>query len=91
VRLTPRSSRDAIDGVETDAAGRVYLKARVRAVPEDGAANTALCLLVAKALGVPKSAVSIVSGSASRLKTVRVEGEAEALQVALAQVIADSG
>lgn len=55
--------------------GRCHLKARVRAVPENGAANQALQRLVAKALGVPASAVSVVAGDTSRLKTLRIEGE----------------
>ncbi|RWD61102.1 MAG: DUF167 domain-containing protein [Mesorhizobium sp.] len=79
VRLTPKAALDRIEGVETTADGRSHLKARVRAVPENGAANAALERLVAKALGVPGSAVSVVAGGASRLKTVRVLGDAAAL------------
>ena len=55
--------------------GRSHLKARVRAVPENGAANTALERLVAKALGVPASTVSVVAGGTARLKTLRVAGD----------------
>jgi uncharacterized protein YggU (UPF0235/DUF167 family) len=79
VRLTPKSSVDRLEGVETSAAGRSHLKARVRAVPENGAANHALERLVAKTLGVPASAVSVVAGGTSRLKTVRIVGDPEAL------------
>ncbi|MDX8465540.1 DUF167 family protein [Mesorhizobium sp. VK23B] len=79
VRLTPKAALDRIDGVETAADGRSHLKARVRAVPEKGAANTALERLVAKALGVPGSAVSVVAGGTSRLKTVRILGDAAEL------------
>ncbi|TPN97551.1 DUF167 family protein [Mesorhizobium sp. B1-1-5] len=75
VRLTPKAALDRIDGVETAADGRSHLKARVRAVPENGAANQALERLLAKALGVPVSAVSVVAGSTSRLKTLRVVGD----------------
>jgi len=75
VRLTPKSSVDRLEGVETAADGRCHLKARVRAVPENGAANTALQKLVAKALGVPVSSVSIAAGGTSRLKTLRVAGD----------------
>ena len=42
VRLTPRGGRDALDGVEALANGRAVLKARVRAAPTDGEANSAL-------------------------------------------------
>ncbi|ESZ74451.1 DUF167 family protein [Mesorhizobium sp. L103C105A0] len=79
IRLTPKSSVDRLGGVETMADGRSHLKARVRAVPENGAANQALQRLVAKALGVPASAVSVVAGGTARLKTVRVVGEPSTL------------
>jgi uncharacterized protein YggU (UPF0235/DUF167 family) len=75
VRLTPKSSTDAIEGVQTAADGAVYLAVRVRAVPEKGAANAALEKLLADWLDVPKRAVSVVAGSTSRLKTVRLTGD----------------
>ncbi|TPL93510.1 DUF167 family protein [Mesorhizobium sp. B2-3-12] len=75
VRLTPKSSVDRLEGVETSANGRSHLKARVRAVPENGAANQALEKLVAKALGVPASAVSVAADGTARLKTLRISGE----------------
>ncbi|ESX53955.1 hypothetical protein X761_17735 [Mesorhizobium sp. LSHC424B00] len=62
IRLTPKSSVDRLEGAEVSADGRSHLKARVRAVPENGAANAALEPLVAKALGVPASVVSVVAG-----------------------------
>jgi uncharacterized protein YggU (UPF0235/DUF167 family) len=79
VRLTPKSSVDRFEGVETSADGQSHLKARVRAVPENGAANQALQKLAAKALGVAGSSVSIVAGGTARLKTLRIAGDPEAL------------
>lgn len=73
VRVTPKSSRDAVEGVETDDAGRSYLKLRVRAVPAEGAANKAVCQLIAKWLGLPKSAVSLHAGDTARIKHVFVD------------------
>lgn len=73
VRLTPKASADRVDGVETAADGRSHLAARVRAVPEKGAANVALERLVADHFGVARSKVAVVSGQTARLKTVRVE------------------
>ena len=66
VRLTPRAARERLapgpDG---------GLVAHVTAPPVDGAANDALCRLVAKAAGVPPSRVSIARGQRARQKVVR--------------------
>jgi uncharacterized protein YggU (UPF0235/DUF167 family) len=64
VRLTPRGGRDEIDGVGE--AGE--LRARVRAIPQDGAANAALRRLIADALGVARGAVTLESGQRGRTK-----------------------
>lgn len=79
VRLTPNGGRDAIDGVELDAEGRVHLKVRVSVVPEKGKANKALIALVAKTLGLAKSSVSLESGDTSRKKILRIDGDPEDL------------
>ena len=78
VRLTPSGGADRIDGCAKDAAGRIYLKARVRAAPEDGKANAALEALLAKALGVAKSQVKVARGATARLKSVAIDGVSEA-------------
>ncbi len=70
LRVTPRSVRDAIEGVDDEGALRV----RVTAAPADGAANKAVIKLLAKALGVPKSALTLVAGASSRHKRLRIEG-----------------
>lgn len=85
VRLTPKSSRDAVDGVEETADGRSHLAARVRAVPEKGAANVALGRLLAKELSLPKNAVSVVAGGTARLKTVQLSGDVGALSELLSR------
>jgi uncharacterized protein YggU (UPF0235/DUF167 family) len=84
VRLTPRGGRDAIDGVEALSDGRRVLKVRVRAAPEDGAANEAVRRLLAKAMGLPASAVNLETGATARLKTFLIAGEAEPLAARLA-------
>lgn len=78
VRLTPRGGRDAIEGFAEDEAGRLVLKARVAAPPVEGEANAALVRLLAKALGVPRSAVRIASGGTGRLKILEIDGLDEA-------------
>ena len=73
VRLTPRGGRDRLDGW-TEIDGERVLRVRVAAPPVEGAANAALIALLAKALGLPKSAVRIAAGETSRLKTVEIAG-----------------
>jgi uncharacterized protein (TIGR00251 family) len=89
VRLTPKSSRDAVEGVETRSDGAQVLKARVRAVPEDGKANEALIALVAKQLKIPASRVRLTGGATSRQKTLTLEGDPDALAERLAELARD--
>ncbi|MFZ1681307.1 MAG: DUF167 family protein [Rhizobiaceae bacterium] len=84
VRLTPKSSTDRVEGARADSAGAVHLAARVRAVPDKGAANDALVRLIADWLSVPAGTVSIRAGHGSRLKTIVVAGDPRALAAALA-------
>lgn len=85
VRLTPKGGRDAIEGWQQGADGRVYLKARVSSAPHDGEANEALIALLAHMLDVAKSKVRIVSGASARLKLIEVEGDSAALVARLRQ------
>jgi len=78
VRLKPSGGADRIDGCASDDAGRSYLKARVRAAPEDGKANAALEAMLAKAFGVAKSKVKVARGTTARLKSVDIEGVSDA-------------
>jgi hypothetical protein len=48
---------------------------RVRAIADGGEANRAVTELLAKALGVPKARVRILSGTTSRLKQIAVDGD----------------
>lgn len=78
VRVVPRGGRNGIDGWDGD-----VLRVRVTAPPADGAANAAVVALLAKHLGVSKSAISIVSGATSRTKVIEVSGmSADALKAA---------
>ena len=74
VRLTPGASADRIDGWDVDAEGRPVLRVRVRARPVEGKANAALIKLLAKTLGVSKSAVTLDRGGQSRTKMLTIDG-----------------
>ena len=88
LRVTPRGGRDDIDGIETLANGRSVIKMHVRAIAEVGEANRAVTELRAKALGVPKAKVKILSGTTSRLKQVAVDGDPKRLGDALRKLTA---
>ena len=78
MRLTPSGGADRIDGASRDADGKLILKARVRAAPENGEANAALEKLIAKAFGVAKSNVTMARGATARVKQLEIEGVSEA-------------
>jgi uncharacterized protein YggU (UPF0235/DUF167 family) len=78
VRLTPKAAQDRLDGWDVDEHGRAVLKARVRAAPIEGRANDALVALVAKALKLPKSKVTLTGGETARFKTLEIDGLDEA-------------
>jgi uncharacterized protein len=88
VRVTPRGGRDGIEGIEALSDGRNVLKVRVRAAPEEGAANDAARRVLARALGLPASAVNLQAGATARVKTFRVLGDPGRSAAALADLTA---
>jgi uncharacterized protein YggU (UPF0235/DUF167 family) len=72
VRVTPGARREAIEAAAAPD-GTPMLRVAVRAVAEDGRANAAVCALVAEALGLARSAVSVARGASGRQKLLRVE------------------
>ena len=73
VRLTPKGGADALEGLAAAPDGPA-LRARVRAAPEDGAANAALVDLLAGWLGIARRDVALSAGHKSRTKSVRIAG-----------------
>jgi len=78
IQVQPRAGRDRIGGVHDGA-----LRVRTTAPPVDDAANRRVAELLGSALGVPRRAVTVVSGHRSRRKRVAVDGGA---QIALARL-----
>jgi uncharacterized protein YggU (UPF0235/DUF167 family) len=87
--VTPRGGRDSVDGIEILSDGRCVLKVRVRAVADGGEANRAVTELLAKALGVAKAKVRLLSGATSRLKQLAVDGDPATLGEALRALTQD--
>ncbi len=67
VRVQPRASRDEIVGPHGDS-----LKVRITAPPVEGQANLHLLKYLAKAFGVPRSALTLLSGDSGREKRLRI-------------------
>lgn len=79
VRVIPRAARSGVAGTRDGA-----LLVRLRAPPVEGAANEELIVVIAKALGVSKRAITLVSGERSRAKRLAIAGiTVEAAQLCL--------
>ncbi len=72
IRVTTRSARPRIGGWRLGVDGREQLEVRVAEAPADGAANEAVVKLLARALGVSRCELSILSGQTSRHKCVAI-------------------
>lgn len=68
VRVVPRSARTEV------VAGERGTVIRVRAAPEGGKATAEATAALASALGVPRTAVRLLTGSRSRAKVFAVDG-----------------
>jgi len=77
--VTPKASRNGVEGVRREADGGAVLRVQVTAAPEDGKANAAVVKLLAKAWHLPKGAFSVRVGAAARRKVLFIEGDADDL------------
>ena len=66
LRVTPSARSEGIELAD----GRLQVKVRAR--PQDGAANDAVLALLAKALGIGASRIELLRGATSREKLVRL-------------------
>jgi hypothetical protein len=74
VRVSPKSTREGVEGIVETAQGGA-LTVRVRAAAEKGEANRAVERAIAEWIGVAKSSVAVAAGGKSRVKTVEIAGE----------------
>ena len=70
IRVTPRSAKPGIGGWRREPDEREELEVRVAEAPAGRAANEAVVRLLAKALGISRSEVAIISGHTGRHKRV---------------------
>ena len=73
IKVQPGASRNEIGSLKDG-----ILNIRVNQPPHRGRANEAVILLLSKSLGVPKSCISIVGGSKSRLKSFEINNISQA-------------
>jgi uncharacterized protein (TIGR00251 family) len=83
LHIQPGAKRSDIAGEHGDA-----LRIRLAAPPVDGKANAALVDFLAARLGVPKAAITLLHGQASRRKVLEVRG---ALSDPLRRLLGDPG
>ncbi|MDR3685685.1 MAG: DUF167 domain-containing protein [Coriobacteriia bacterium] len=67
VHVTPRAGRDEVVGWRGS-----ELSVRVTSAPEGGKANAAVVKVIASAMAVPKTSVSVVRGEAARHKVLDI-------------------
>lgn len=72
VHAQPRAAKDEIIGPHGDS-----LKIRITAPPVEGKANAHLIKFLAKAFGVSKSQVTLLSGETGRSKRFRIQTPAK--------------
>jgi len=86
VAVQPASKRIGIEGIDV---WRGRLQIAVKAIPQKGAANEAVCELLSEKFGIPLVFVEIISGHRSRQKSVKlrqvsisdIESQLEAFRV----------
>lgn len=87
VRVGPGASKTAVGGKWAGPGGDTRLIVRVTAPPEKGKANKAAAEAIAKAFGLPKSAVRVTAGETDRLKTFSLDGDPQILAARLAALL----
>jgi uncharacterized protein (TIGR00251 family) len=82
VRVHPGARTNAISGTHDGA-----LKVSLTTPPTDGRANEALIAFLAERLSIPRARIALLTGAASRNKTLRITGKSAAdVQAALSPI-----
>lgn len=70
VKIIPNASKNQIVGWQGE-----FLKIRIHAPPEKGAANEELIDFLSQELNISKKEISILSGHTSRIKKIKINGK----------------
>ncbi|MBB5519404.1 DUF167 domain-containing protein [Amphiplicatus metriothermophilus] len=85
-RVIPGAAKNETAGLRRGPDGTARLVVRVASPPDKGRANRAVVETLARALGLPKSAVSIRAGEKDRLKTIAIADDSAAVAEQLASL-----
>ncbi len=86
VKAQPRARRPGLQGLIAGLDGP-RIRVAVAEAPEDGRANRAICVVLAKVLEVTQSRVSVTQGETSREKTVLARGDSAAMAAKLDAIL----
>lgn len=86
LRVQPGARREGVEGLVTEADGKVRLKVALTVAAEGGKANARLVALLAKRWKLPKGAFALTAGEKDRRKTMLIAGDAPTI---LAHIAAD--
>ena len=81
VRVVPRASKDAIQGIMGNA-----LKIRIQAPPIEGKANAHLIKFLSKHWKIPRASIEILSGKTGRNKRIRILYPTDELRAVLLSI-----
>ncbi len=82
VRVTPNARANAIEHIQDLSPAESVLRIKTTAPPENGKANKEVIKMLAKAWGLPKSALTVKSGATNRTKVIELKAQNPAELVA---------
>jgi uncharacterized protein YggU (UPF0235/DUF167 family) len=72
IRVTPKSSKNAVGKIVRDAKGRSFLQIFVTVAPENNQANRMALSVISKHFKLPISNVTLEKGATQRMKIIRI-------------------
>ena len=73
LKITANASKNDICGIINDTNGQQYLKVKVTAIADNGAANKAIIEFLAKKWDISKSSIEIIAGKTASRKRILIK------------------